>query len=173
MKRFTNAIRGSLDSRNWYAALYLALTIPDICSRLEAENDKSDGAKYAAWFDHYMLHKYQAAVGQNGAIHTFLTGRECYALRCASVHEGTADVTGQRWQQERERFHFTVVGSHCNQVEAVLQLDVPSFCGDICDAVEKWLVDFAISHPDKQLRLAKLLTIHVGPHAMGHGVAFG
>ncbi len=34
MERFTRAIEKSIKSENWYAALTLALTIPDICGRL-------------------------------------------------------------------------------------------------------------------------------------------
>lgn len=32
---FTNAVKNSLEQENWYSALTLALTLPDICGKLE------------------------------------------------------------------------------------------------------------------------------------------
>ena len=173
MDRFATAIKKSLEVNNWYSALYLALTMPDICARLESENGKTSGQKYASWFDRYMLHKYQSNMGANRAPHIFLSGNDCYALRCAILHEGAADITMQRCREALDRFHFTVVGSHCNQFHSVLQLDVPVFCSDICESIESWLIDFSRDHPDKQNRLLELLTIHVGTHTMDGIVSFG
>jgi hypothetical protein len=51
MDRFTTAIRQSVENKNWYAALYLSLTLPDICARLESDNGKTNRAKFVAWFD--------------------------------------------------------------------------------------------------------------------------
>jgi hypothetical protein len=51
MKRFTDAGRRALRDNNLYAALSLALTIPDICGSLETlvlvnhKNDMSNGAR--------------------------------------------------------------------------------------------------------------------------------
>jgi hypothetical protein len=36
MKRFSDAVRASVEQRNWYGALALALTMPDVCGRLES-----------------------------------------------------------------------------------------------------------------------------------------
>jgi|PersoiStandDraft_1058852.scaffolds.fasta_scaffold38984_2 hypothetical protein len=55
MKRFTNAIANSLKDQNWYAALTLALTLPDACGRMEDPGVGSE-ARYTAWWDKYMLH---------------------------------------------------------------------------------------------------------------------
>ena len=35
MERFTTSIEGSLRTGNWFAALFLALALPDICAALE------------------------------------------------------------------------------------------------------------------------------------------
>ena len=35
MERFTNAVIKSLATENWYSALSLALTLPDICGKVE------------------------------------------------------------------------------------------------------------------------------------------
>lgn len=173
MNRFTHAIRESLKSRNWYSAIYLSLTLPDICARLESADGKTNGTRYAAWFEKYMANHYRHAIGGNPIPHIFLSGNDCYALRCALLHEGGADITAQNKREALDKFHFTIVGAHCNQFNAVLQLDVPTFCEQVCSGTELWQTDFANDHPDKQNRLQELVTIFEGPHSMGGGIFFG
>ncbi len=173
MERFTSAIRNSIAHQNWYAALYLSLTLPDICARLEAENGKTSRIKFVAWFERYLADKYRHEIGSERQMHTFLSGNDCYALRCAMLHEGGSDITTQHCQEALERLHFTVVGAHCNQINSVLQLDVPSFCNDVCDSVEHWYRDFKNNHRDKLHRIGELVTVNVGPHNMGGGIHFG
>lgn len=48
MDRFTSAVRQSLENKNWYAALYLSLTLPDICARLESDDGKTNRVKFVA-----------------------------------------------------------------------------------------------------------------------------
>lgn len=173
MNRFTSAIRRSLELKNWYSALYLSLTLPDVCARLESPDGKTTGDRYAAWFNEYMAQHYRHSVGGNPEPHTFLSGNDCYALRCALLHEGGADITSQRKREALDRFHFTIGGAHCNQFNAILQLDVPTFCEQICSGAERWTINFANKHPELQNRLQELVTIFEGPHSMGGGVFFG
>ncbi len=43
MKRITDSIRKSVKSQDWYGALSTALTLPDVCGRLESpESVKSN-----------------------------------------------------------------------------------------------------------------------------------
>ncbi len=50
MKRFTNAGRKSIAEDNLYAALTLALIIPDICGSLEDPGPGKSQKRYEAWF---------------------------------------------------------------------------------------------------------------------------
>lgn len=172
MDRFTSAVRQSLENKNWYAALYLSLTLPDICARLESANGKTNRSKFVSWFEKYLSDRYRFKVGGNPVPHVFLSGNDCYALRCAMLHEGGVDITTQQCREVLERFHFTVVGAHCNQFNSTLQLDVRTFCSDVCAAVERWYSGFKTDHPDKLTRLAELVTVHVGPHHMGRSIHF-
>ncbi|MDP2816041.1 MAG: hypothetical protein Q8O19_05120 [Rectinemataceae bacterium] len=173
MERFTSAIRKSLESQNWYAALYMSITLPDICARLESDDGKTNGDRYIRWFDKYLADNYRHEVGSDRQLHVFLSGADCYALRCAILHEGSTDITTQRRRDVLDRFHFTVVGCHCNQIHSVLQLDVPAFCSDVCRAAERWEDDFRTNHPDKLNRLDQLVRVYVGSHTMPEGVSFG
>jgi hypothetical protein len=165
MDNFLESVRQSLANRNWYAALYLSLTLPDICSRLESDDGKTSSKRYIAWFEKYLADEYKHDQG-DGITHVFLSGNDCYALRCAMLHEGWPDITTQRLQETLSKIHFTVVGSHCIQVDSVLQLDVPQFCSDICLAVTHWMSSFKSNHKDKAYRLEDLVVVHVGSHGI-------
>lgn len=172
MERFTAAIRQSLETQNWYSALYLSLTLPDICARLESDDGKTSPALFIKWFDRYLADRYRHRIGGNPIPHVFLSGQDCYALRCAMLHEGWADISTQRRREALNKFHFSAKCSHCNQFGTTLQLDVSRFCNDICEAVQNWHSDFKKNHADKMRRIADLVTVHVGTHHMGNGISF-
>ncbi len=143
MQHFVHAMRASVAQGNWYAALALALTLPDICGRLENPATGSQ-ARFVAWYDRFLLGRYQSRIGPDRRLHTFLSGQDCYALRCAFLHQGEFGIDDQRAQQALERFHFTAPRPgqvvHNNQVNNTLQLQVDLFCLDVCEAIEEWLI---------------------------------
>lgn len=161
MKRFIDATKSAVADQNWYAALSLALTMPDICGRLENPKAGSQ-ARFTAWFDKFLLKRYQMKVGPMRELHTFLCGADCYALRCAFLHQGEFGIDDQRAQQALESFHFiaprTGMLVHNNKFNNILQLQVDVFCVDICNGVEEWQASVA-ADADIQARLAKLATI--------------
>ena len=142
MQHFVDAIRAAVAQGNWHAALALALTLPDICGRLESPANGSQ-ARFVAWYDRFLLRRYQSHIGPDRRLHTFLSGHDCYALRCAFLHQGEFDIDDQHAQQVLERFHFTAprLGQfvHNNQFNNTLQLQVDRFCLDVCEATEEWL----------------------------------
>jgi hypothetical protein len=144
MQRFIDAITKSLQQENWYGALAVALTLPDICGRLE--NPKMGSEKrFVAWWDKYVLHKYTLPAGPNRLAHVFLAGGDAYALRCAYLHEGSDDVLNHRARIALDSFHFITPPKtglvHCNQSNNLLQLQIDLFCKDICDGVSQWIND--------------------------------
>lgn len=62
---------------------------------------------------------------------SFLNGGDCYALRCAVLHEGSDDIVEQRAREALERFEFYEpapgLRMHCNQIGVRLQLQVDLF----------------------------------------------
>ena len=73
----------------------------------------------------------------------FLTGNDCYALRCAFLHEGRDDISRQKAKEALERFLFVVPPHgweiHCNMINGGLQLQVDIFCRDVERGVTEWL----------------------------------
>lgn len=142
ISNFTNAIKKSLENKNWYSALTIALTLPDIIGRLEYPKDQSK-ERYIRWFDEYLLEKYTRK-NQWGK-HVFLSGRDAYALRCAFLHQGETNIETQKAREALNKFLFIIpLGGtvHCNQNEEELQLQVDIYCMDIHDAVLLWIEQF-------------------------------
>jgi hypothetical protein len=159
METLLTSIRASVQSENWHAALGLALTLPDICGRID-EPTKNSGQRYAAWFEHYLGPNYVSPHGPQ----PFMTGGDCYALRCAYFHQGEFDISTQRAKKILERIRFLVPAGrmtiHRNKRGAVLQLQVSHFCEEICQGVEAWL-PVARGDTVKVARLAQLAEIEI------------
>src|SRR5262245_48997499 len=157
MQHLLGSVRSAVREKNWYAALSVALALPDICAKLEDPSQNGSQKRYVAWFDRNLGDRYQRLVG--GEPHTFLTGEDCYALRCAYLHQGDFEIAGQRARAVLDSFVFvstspgTVV--HLNQASTRLQLQVDIFCEEICAAVEAWMSGVG-GTPDVRTRVAAL-----------------
>lgn len=164
MKRFTTSIEKSIENKNWYAALSLALALPDICANIERPDDGST-SRYIDWYNRYVKEKYTGHLGPDREEHIFLCGEDCYALRCSFLHEGGEDISEQRAHEVLENFHFIVPPAngliiHMNQKGTALQLQIDIFCNDICKAVTKWNESEVTGNEEYQERTKSLLTIY-------------
>ena len=143
MQQFVDAARRAVDEENWYAALALALTLPDIASKLE-HPDLKGRARYVAWCDMYLTPKYTSPAGYGRASKTWMTGLDTYSLRCAVLHQGIDQVTENEVEDRVRGFRFLAPrpGSrvHQNSTNGRLQLQIDIFCLDICDAVDVWWI---------------------------------
>lgn len=125
MKNFVDAVRKAIRDKNWYEALFIALTLPDICGKIDDSDKGSGRIRYSRWFEKYMKE-------YNG----FLSGNDCYELRCALLHK-VSDKTGAKTRDVLKHFIFLNGGTHLNlvqnsnvagKVESFLQLRVDKFC---------------------------------------------
>ena len=166
MERFIQSIENSVKSENWYSALTLALTIPDICGRLY--NPSSGSRKrFEEWFNEYMLHHYTSPFHGEGF--TFLSGADCYALRCAFLHEGSNDIMRQKAREVVSKFAFSTTGSHKCMFNDILLLHLPSFCNEVCEGARKWLINNQ-ENPEVQKRMQELLHIHTEGFMVATGI---
>ena len=104
--RYLDSIIKSLESKNWYAALFTALAIPDICGDLEQPSEKSSRVRYVNWYNKYMLPQYSVTMPSLREPHVFLSGDDCYALRCSLLHQGTGDIGKQKVSTTLESVRF-------------------------------------------------------------------
>lgn len=162
MDEVIHSIRAAVRQSNWHAALALALTLPDTCA--SAAGAKQGRSRYVDWCTTYLVPRYQSNVGPMSTLVTFLSGDDCYALRCAFLHSGDFEIDDPKARATVSRFHFTVARTqgymvHRNLFGDALQLQVDIFCEDMCCAVEQWLRDVA-GDSGVQGRLATLARIH-------------
>lgn len=156
MKNFLQAIEKSLANENWYSALFLALTLPDICGKIEFP-DKNSSKRYIEWFEKYMT-RYLINV----------PATDFYALRCAILHEGTDNIMEQEKRKVLEHYIFITKGAHLNSFfdcnikgenTSFLQLNVERFCKDIGFAVQAWM-DENVKNDEINKRMNHLIEIH-------------
>lgn len=162
MEHLVHAVRQAVEQRNWYAALGLALTLPDICGLIEGKQ-RDSRKRYIRWCTEYLTPKYTHRIEPDREEHIFLSGKDCYALRCAVLHEGSDEIVTQAARDALESFRFVAPTRgfviHNNQHDDQLQVQVDIFCLDICEGVERW---FAESATDDGLtsRVGGLMKVH-------------
>ena len=174
MRAILDSLKKAVEQENWYSALALALAVPDICGWLNDPTMRI-GDRYRAWFTKYLLGLYSRdsmpQQAPDGTIfrgpYTFLSGSDCYALRCAFLHQGGEDISDQNAQELLERFQFRAPAPNGNSVHRnifggkLLQLEVNRFCKEILDAAEVWLVDVSM-RPEVVTRMNSMLKIYPG-----------
>ena len=104
LREAIEAVRRAVADRNWLAALALALTFPDLCGKVETPAARS-GERYARWFDKWLASSFKV-LGVGAPREIELTGDDCYALRCAFLHEGRDDITQQQARTQLDGFIF-------------------------------------------------------------------
>lgn len=128
-------VHACLDGGMYYAALVVALTIPEICAALEAEGGRGNSERYKKWYRDYLADLYP-----------YLTDDDCYSLRCSVLHQGKLGRPGMQYS----RVLFTVPNAennvfHNNVWNDALNLDVVLFCNDVSEAAKRW---YAAKHDD-------------------------
>ena len=162
---FIEALEKCIQTENWYGALFIALTLPDICAKIEYPDEKNSSAKrYIQWFDRYLKKHYEtsrnaiplssklealtalipAGIGGGRKKETFLTGPDFYALRCAYLHEGSDEITSQRKRDILEKFEFVqprkgMIFHNNLKSGKILQLQVSELSREVICGVQTWL----------------------------------
>ncbi len=161
MEEIVKSLETSLSNENWYGALFIALSLPDICGKIDSIHTGSR-ARYEAWFIQYVQSKYTVINTYRNETTIFLSGNDCYALRCAYLHEGQDDISSQRAKEAIESFHFIAplnnMTIHNNKLDDKLQLQIDIFCTDIVNGVKQWLSEIADNDP-RHNKIKSLLKI--------------
>ena len=180
IKKFVDAAQQCVATKNWYAALTLSLTLPDICSALEDPGPGKVAKRYTDWCRRYLEPKFTANVGYPSTPKVFLSAENLFQARNSIVHEGSPEIIeGKR--KELDRFEFFSEGGHMNYVggntyngvlePSYLQLRVDLFCEAIFAAVLKWEQDVA-QNQAIQTEMKKLLKIN-SPGTVIGGITWG
>ena len=136
MEDLLEEIEAALGANLYMVAIFIAVTIPDICSALESEDGEGNSSRYKDWFNRYMGAKYNA---KNGLVK--LSAEDFWCFRCALLHQGKT----QHAKLSYSRIAFLPIGTGINfnncQLGNLYITDPVAFCCDIIAACRKWLSD--------------------------------
>jgi len=138
MKVITREIEHALDAGLYYLALVSTLTLPDICSALEAPDGETSGPLYKKWCGTW-LESYPFGPEDFSYSYPKGIGEDLYYLRCGVVHQGRLG----HHKSQYSRVLFTVPNTaqitlHLGEINDALNLDIMSFCHDMINATLRW-----------------------------------
>lgn len=125
MDQYIREIKSAVDGEAWMLALTATLALPDICAALQSSDGKTTGKKYKAWVECWLGDKYPT-----------LDADEIYKIRCSLLHQGR--TSGVSYSRVIFVAPFNGNVFHNNVLNDALNLDLPTFCKDVLEAVETW-----------------------------------
>lgn len=143
---YVNDIRCSLKNKCYFAALSLALTLPDICGMAEFP-DKSVTERYIEWYDKYLGAYMTQGKDNLGVTNPWLSGEVVYNLRNTYLHQGNPGISSDKVKEEANQLDkFTILlgdGTVLQTATANIEsaaityrmmiVDVTYLCESICD----------------------------------------
>lgn len=155
MKDLTDAIQQALRDNNYFSAMFIALSLPDICGSLETPKEKN-GIRARKWFKEnlgrtYMPNnRYEVMLNfrpdgiqdllpsevedlKKQPATVKLTQEMFWSLRNAFLHEASD-------RSKEFKFHITHSRTPMMIINDALQLSSICFCEDMCNAVDRWVV---------------------------------
>ena len=137
-------IRRAINLELYNCALATALTLPDICGKVEFPMESSSKKRYKKWFNKYARIYFvfsTTKLPENLTVeYQWLSEKECYALRCAVLHAGDYKAEGislphihiHAHKRDGENYnHITRDSDH-------IDIDVVDFCERLCKAAEEY-----------------------------------
>lgn len=171
MKRFTDAGRRALNEKNLYAALSLALIIPEICGSLEDPGPGKSQRRYQRWCKQWIEPKYttQKADPMTGEPHVWITDDQIFQLRCSLIHSGSDEIEEAK-RTGIDRFYFfdqtkpnaiqKFANCKFNGVDVnIVCLSAADFCEKMYEAAEAWNAS-VVGNVAIQAEKERLLFIH-------------
>lgn len=164
MDDIISEVRCCLDSGYYHAALALALTIPDICGRVEypeyrieyPEYRTKSSKRYVAWFNDHILVNYAKKFTPEGEVsESYFNGDMCYSLRCKLLHEGNSHLEAKStivgggegcrfelwvsagFSDSYGRIIYSIAGYEAVTVERVV-LNAIDLCKALCRGAEQF-----------------------------------
>lgn len=145
---YTTNIKQSLKNKCYFAALSLALTLPDMCGMAEYPKESSVAKRYIAWYDNYIgRYMKNEDVGQKAP---WLSGEVIYNLRNTFLHQGSPSVIGDKVKEgDNQLDDFMLLLGDGTVIQQVafsfdvgygevtyrkILVDVTYLCDSLCDA---------------------------------------
>lgn len=112
MDKLITEINEALSHDLYFAALSLALTLPDICGKAEYP-EKGSTSRYKLWYDEY-IGQYEKSPIDNGTPEMpYLSGEIVYNFRSSLFHQGNPNLDNDEFKKRKNKDcpieHFEVV----------------------------------------------------------------
>lgn len=131
MDEFLEQIEAAINANQFYLALFCCLALPDICGAISSADGVAVGGRYREWFDRYVSPRYEGN----------LDGSNCYAFRCAVLHQGRVEHKNLGYRRiifvDPNTAHGVTM--HNNVLNDALNIDARQFCIEIIQGVRQWL----------------------------------
>lgn len=173
VNRIIKEIRTALDHECYIVALMGALTLPDVCGK-SAYPDAKVGERYTKWCDTYVYpqipHTDENGKDLDCGI-TGISGKIIYSLRCQLLHQGSADIDGEKCEvedfelliQPKDEFdmyvdNFGAIWSNDDfeHRERHMSLHIRNICRDLCNAAERYYNEHKTDFGFIKYKIAKI-----------------
>ena len=161
LRDFLAAARSAVAESNWYAAIALALTLPDICASIDRPGSGITQGRYVEWWEERAAGRFwiKPDDDEDWTPRSLVPGKDAFLLRCAFLHNGTGTTGKTDPVKERFRFMAASGGSYGqSRDEREVSLNVEYFVEAVCRAVEQWIVDRQ-DDAEAQARLTEIVGI--------------
>ncbi|MGX9522024.1 hypothetical protein ACWX0P_24985 [Vibrio mediterranei] len=162
MKHFTDSVRKSLKREDWYAALLTALTLPDICGRLE-NPQKQPRARYQKWYQIWVSSQLAEKTNKQTRTILQLRGEELYALRCAFFHETGSGLEMSKSLKMVKKYRFVTPEAYRtldeSSIKEQMAIPIDTICLALATATDAWF-DNVRDDPVVIERLGGILKVH-------------
>ena len=150
-------IEEALNRKMYIAALYIAVTLPDVCGQVEYQRG-NEKTKYMKWYEKYVEPNYQLS-SPYGDDMPYMNSEVMYYLRNNLLHNGTPNTIKEKIHNIRFRidhFYLVVGNLHRGQFSHVsfdkqyrikdrsLTINIESLCTTLVKAAR----DYYTTHKD-------------------------
>ncbi len=144
MERLIKEIESMLNENHDYANLFMALSMIDICAKIEFPNMKKQSINgisynnYMKWLDEFYIPLYERDVKD-----PIINSNDIYSLRCKVCHEGTLNIGNNNLSSvilSKGHSHRNVCTVSNGKVVIIQkQLNIDMFIKEIINAIKLWL----------------------------------
>ena len=105
--RLVEDVERAIDHECFFAALALALTLPDICGKAEYPSE-DNGPRYRKWCREFVCGEHPESDPCSGDM-PYLDEKMIYSLRNLFLHQGTPNIkTSNSWDERCKVDHFSL-----------------------------------------------------------------
>ena len=148
IERILSDCEQALDHNLYFAALSLALTLPDICAKAKYPNEKSNKKRYVDWYEEY-LGQYEKSPRMQDEKEDmpYPSGEVIYSLRCSVLHQGTPNVEENKCNitkfelivEKKKPFDIYACGVRTlSDNDRELSINVRTLCWKICTVAKHY-----------------------------------